>query len=203
LDAAIMLIDFMSGRTFMNIAGQIKLNERLKLHRKRLLIVCGLMLVSNVLLCKLLFRQDTNVILVPTHINKDITLTTGSAYSSDYLELITRDYIGLILNLTPENYEYAQEAILKNTHPSSHGVIKHELGELAEDIKKRSVAINFRTTDMVVDLRRLQVDVRGSLETKVGLKTVSKELRKYRIVYDYMGSKLTLKEFYEVKDESL
>lgn len=187
----------------MNVANQIKLNERLELHRKKLLIVCSILLVSNLLLCGLLFRQDTNVVLVPTHINKEITLTTGSSYSSEYLELITRDYIGLILNLSPENYEYVQSTILKNTHPSSYGVIKHELDALAEDIKKRSVAVNFQTTDMVVDKKRLQVDIRGYLETKIGLKTVSREQRKYRIIYGYMGSKLTLKEFFEVKDESL
>jgi type IV conjugative transfer system protein TraE len=186
----------------MNVANQIRLNKQLQGSFTKLMILSGVLLVSNLLLTAIIFRQDLRVMLVPTHINKEVTITVGSV-SEEYLELITRDYIGLILNLTPENYEYAESSILKHTHPSSYGAIQHELGELARDIKSRNVAISFSMTDMVVDKRNLKIDVTGYLETKIGLKSVSREVKQYRVTYDFTGSRLTLKEFYEVKDESL
>lgn len=186
----------------MNVASQIQLNKQLKGCLTKLVLLSAVLLVSNLLLTAAIFRQDHRVILVPTHLNKELMTTVGSV-SEEHLELITRDYIGLILNLTPENYAYAESSILKHTHPSSYGSIQHELGELARDIKDRNVVINFLTTDMVVDKQKLKVDVTGYLQTNIGLKAISKELKKYRIGYDFTGSRLTLKEFYEVKDESL
>jgi type IV conjugative transfer system protein TraE len=186
----------------MNVASQIQLNKQLKGSLTKLMFLSGVLLISNLFLTATIYRQDLRVVLVPTHLNKELIVTIGSV-SEEYLELITRDYIGLILNLTPENYEYAESSILKHTHPSTYGVLQHELAELARDIKTRNVSIYFSMTDMVVDKQKLTVDVTGHLQTNLGLKAISRELRRYRIIYDFTGGRLMLKEFYEVKDESL
>lgn len=184
----------------MDISNQIKHNAQLKRNLHSISIMCGILVISNFLLAISLYKQDSRTILIPTHISKNF-MVTDEKVSEEYLELISRDIAHQMLNLTPENYNYVEASILKMAHPSSYGTIKQELNELAHDIKSRDVSTNFSLSEININKQNFKVSIQGYLETKIGLRSISRELKKYHIIYDYSGGTLTLKEFYEVKDE--
>lgn len=184
----------------MNVASQIQHNYRLKRHRSWLIISGTILMISNLLLSLYITNLESRTIVVPTYIPKEISLTNKHV-SEEYLELMARDVINMILNITPHSYEYVESYLLKLSHPSHYGKLKQELMELAEDIKMRDVSISFFITHMTVDVSNLKVAVEGHLETRVGLKTVNRELRKYNVVFDYTGARFSIKDFYEVENE--
>lgn len=184
----------------MNLGRQIQVNSDLSKHRSLLIIVCAILLCSNLLLCISVVTKDTNTILLPMTLTKSFSVS-GKEVSEEYLELISRDLIQSILNITPNNYEYNKEAILKLVHPSFYGALKQQLDTLSEDVKQRQISIYFLPAEMKVSNEELTSEITGYLETRIGLKEVGKLLKKYRMKFDYTGSQLTLKEFYEVSDE--
>jgi conjugal transfer pilus assembly protein TraE len=183
----------------MNINEQIKANRNLLKHRNLLVIILVVMLISNTLLAFYLFKVDSKIIVIPSQVRKEFYLTE-SKVSNEYLELMTRDFTNLILNLTAENYEYVKTSVLKHTKPDYYEKIKHELDGLATDIKLRNVTTTFFIKEIILDTETLTSEVKGVLDTRIGLTTVSSVNKVYKIVFDYSLSYLSLKEFYEVED---
>lgn len=180
----------------MNVAGQIKLNNELKRHRSILLYSTACLLFTNVVLSGYLLAQDTKVVLVPTHVNKELTLSQ-SRVTEEYLEVIVRDIATQLLNLTPSTYEYVEAQILKLALPSNYAHLKEDLKVLGDDIKDRDISVGFRISEVSVDVKNLECDVIGQLETRLGTTGISTERKTYKFLFDYSGSKLALKEFYE------
>ncbi|MDF3047695.1 MAG: conjugal transfer protein TraE [Candidatus Midichloriaceae bacterium] len=184
----------------MNIAQQVKANQRLRLEKLILGVLSGVLLLSNLGLTWHIVFKETTTIIVPTQINRSFSVG-NSGVSEEYLEMVARDLVTQLLNLTSENYEYVENAMLKIAHPSSYWKLRSELEELASDIKLRKVSVAFAITEMRIDKEALQVDVTGNLETRLGTKTIKREIKKYRVIFDYGAYQLALKEFYEVKDD--
>lgn len=183
----------------MNVNEQIKINRKLLKHRNWLLVGVTMMLLSNVLISSYLYRVDSKVVIVPSQVREEFYVTDKKV-SEGYLESMTRDFAFLILNLTSENYQYVEATVLKLTTPEYYEKMKHELDALATDIKQRNVTTSFFPKEILVDNEQLITEVQGVLDTKVGLTTVSRENKVYRMVFDYSLGYLSLKEFYEVKD---
>ncbi len=183
----------------MNVNEQIKTNRTLQRHRKLLVIMLVCLLISNSLLAYCLVNLDSKIIVIPSQVTKEFYVTEKKV-SSEYLELMTRDFTNLILNLTADNYEYVKTSVLKQTKPDYYEKIKHELDALATDIKQRNVTTTFFIKELVIDPENLTSEVKGVLDTRIGLTTVSSINKVYRVVFDYSHSYLSLKEFYEVAD---
>lgn len=184
----------------MNLAEQIKLNKQLEYHRILLSVVGALLLIINLLLSLYIFLQDKQTIIVPSFIPREFNVTTKTA-SSEYIELMARDIAMQVLNLTQENYEYTKNSLLRIAHPTSYGQLKTQLDELATDIRDRNLSINFTISNIVVDQEGQSAQVSGYLETKVGSKTVSRDLKTYSILFSYVAGTLTLRNFFEVAHE--
>ncbi|MCE2993409.1 MAG: TraE/TraK family type IV conjugative transfer system protein [Alphaproteobacteria bacterium] len=180
----------------MNVAGQITLNKQLKKHKSVLLYSTAYLLFSNVVLCGYLISQDTKTVLVPTHINKELTLSQ-SHVSEEYLEVIVRDIAMQLLNLTPDTYDYVETQILKLALPSNYAHLQEDLRVLGDDIRSRNISIGFQISQIVVDVKSLECEVTGYLDTRIGTSGVARERKQYKFEFDYSASKLALKEFYE------
>lgn len=185
----------------MNIASQLKLNEQLKNQRSILVYSTVCLLLSNTLLSVYLITQDKQIVLVPTHINKELTISQFNI-TEEYLEVIVRDIAMQLLNLTPDTYEYVESQILKLALPSNYGHLKAELKVLGDDVRSRNISVAFQIQEIAVDAKTLECEVVGYLETRMGTMTVAREKKTYRFDFAFENSRLGLKEFHEVRQEN-
>jgi type IV conjugative transfer system protein TraE len=159
------------------------------------------LVVANLALSISILTNNTHTILVPMSVSKQFSVGIKDV-SNEYIELIARDLTQSILNITPDNYEYTKETVLKLAHPAFYGALQQQLDELVEDVKTRQIGIHFYPIEMSINKDELTAEVSGYLETRIGLKQISKEVRKYHLAFDYSSSQFTLKEFFEVSNEN-
>lgn len=164
--------------------------------------ICLILAVICLLLAGSLFFSKKTIVLVPNSLSGKTTITSQSP-SIEYVEAFSRDVINLMLNVTPDNTEYANQQILKITHPAFHGVLKQELEARKEDINKRKITTYFSGQNLVVNLEQDQVLVSGVLNTLLGKELVSKESKTYFLGYKYSGFGLQIVDFHEVDPKEL
>jgi len=183
----------------MNTQHLVQINKKLLGQQKILCVLTSALVLIIALLSFGIARIDQTTIIVPSTINKQFQVS-NSKPSLDYLELLSRDIVGLLLNITPINNEYSKQSILKITDPSFHGQMNVEIDGLVKDLKERNISLSFATKDILVDIDQLAVEVHGILESRIGFKVVSTEKKKYQIRFKYNNSTVSLIEFFEVED---
>lgn len=171
-----------------------------KVQRNWFAALAGVMIVSNIALSIYINFQDRMVVIVPTHISKEFEIS-NSHITPNYLEMRARDVVQSFLNLTPQNIEYFEEILLGMAHPKFHGELQQQIGELRKDVKGREVRTFFVINETNVAIDNLEVEVTGYLETFVGSRQTSTELKKYLIGFDYSNARLLLTKFYEAEQE--
>lgn len=170
------------------------------IQRNILLATTGLLLISNIVLGTYINFQDSKIVVIPSQVTKAFEVSTKGV-STEYIELMARDVVQSLLTLTADNIDYFGEVLLKIAHPKFHGELKQQMSELEEDVKKREVRIHFSISEIETDKTNLLAEVNGYLDTYVGLRKTSTELKKYIVGFDYTGGRLMLTKFYEVEEE--
>lgn len=184
----------------MEAASQIKMLSQLKQQRKVLAIIavvsglCTLLLTVNTLL------EKRTVVVIPAHVAKEFEIS-NKGVSEEYLELMSRDFIQSFLNITPESREYINGYLLRMAHPDYHGELKQQLAELFEEIVTKQITLHFNLSEMAIDRERLTAQANGYLVKHMGERKIESKLRQYHIAFANNGTRLLLKEFYEVEDE--
>jgi conjugal transfer pilus assembly protein TraE len=173
----------------------LSLNLVLK-QRNILAATCALLIVSNTILAVTSLFSTREMILIPNGLDKE-TAISNKKMSPAYLEAITRDVIGLMLNITPSNTDYAIRSVLKITHPSFYGQLKHELSRNAEDVIKRRITTFYFPKSIQVT-GDTKVMVTGDLSTYLGKEMMNEEVKSYSITYAYEGFKPLVIDFHEV-----
>ncbi len=178
-----------------NSAAILELNKITK-QRNISLMICGVSLVTSLILAITIIRGDKSIILVPSTLSSEASLS-NKRVSSAYLENITRDVINTLLDVTPANANYSSEQILKITHPQFYGELKQQLSQRTEDVVSRKITTNFYAQSMVANVQNSQVFVSGKLLTFLGTKMVMEEEKTYSITYEYNNFKLLIVDFHE------
>lgn len=160
------------------------------------LLICGVMMITSLLQTIIIIRGEKSVVLVPSSLSGEVGLSNRRA-SAAYLENITRDVIKDILDVTPDNANYAAQQVLKITHPSFYGDLKQSLNKRTEDVVSRKITTNFYSKSMVVNANKNQVFISGKLSTFLGTKMVLEEEKTYSISYEYNNFKLLIVDFHE------
>jgi type IV conjugative transfer system protein TraE len=188
-----------------------------KLQRNHLAGIVVVLFMLNIMLIIKVFNQDELVILVPNSMGTFYNTTDNqeaankynrfaisrSKISKPYLEGITRDAVRTMLEITPNNVDYATKSILSMVHPSSYGEIKSYLYKVTENVKKKKTSTSFYIASIQInndDINNLKSLVEGDLVTYLGKEEVSRKRTKYSIGFLYNG-KLSLTEFVELSKE--
>lgn len=171
-----------------------KKNDILILQRNTTFAIAILLIITNFILSIALIRKDQKVILVPFGLNDKVTLSNNRPHNS-YLEAISRDIIYTVLNLTPNNVDYAEKTILSFAHGSSYGKLKNQMEELKRNIVSRKFSTVFYPIAIYPDSSTLTVVIEGILYTYFGQKEVSREEKKYEIKYNYTAGRLSIVGF--------
>jgi len=173
----------------------LELNKIIK-QRNILVLICVMMFLTSLLQIIVIFRQDKEIVLVPSFLSGEVSLNNKKA-SAGYLENITRDVINAMLDVTPSNVNYSSEQILKITHPQFYGELKQHLNKRTQDIVSKKITTNFYAKSMAADTQNNQVFVSGKLLTFLGTKMVLEEEKTYSIAYEYNNFQLLIVDFHE------
>ena len=173
---------------------------RVTKQRNFLLYATTALLLSIVIMAITLLRQERMTVVVPGYTGSEFTISNKSI-SKEYLELVARDFIATILNITPYNYDFCREKILKMTAPESYGKIKYDIEQMINDLKTRQISLRYTPISMELNEKKLEVDIGGYLTTYVGVKQTENIFSKYRIGFEYRGGGLMLTEFREITKE--
>jgi conjugal transfer pilus assembly protein TraE len=174
-------------------------NKVLK-QRNLSLMVCGVLMTTNLFLSAKVFSSNSEVVLVPNSLEKESSVTNGKA-SASYLEAITRDVVNLMLNVTPSNTEYTSKTILKITHPAFHGQLKKELVSRNKDVIQRRVSTFFSPNSMTITENFDGAVIVGQLSTYLGKEEVLTESKTYVVSYSFDGFRPLVADFHEVTQE--
>lgn len=180
---------------------QVLINKLPALIRQRNIIAILLMIMifSNLLLSFKVVGKDETVIVMPSEVSGKYKLT-GDSINEFYLRDRANEIIRVILNITPNNLEQMYEAILRTAPPSNHFALKAELNKLGKEIMTRNVSIAFFPTSTQVNTKNLTAKIEGEFHSLFGGSS-SQSVRTYHLGFTYTGNKLSLVEFFEIKEE--
>lgn len=162
-------------------------------------MVCILLLI--VLLLSIgLVKKDNKTILVPFNLQDKLSISRNKV-QNDYLVNVSSNVITTILNLTPNNVEYAEKTILNHTNSKSYGVLKNQFRIIKNNIISRKITTAFYPLSIYPNEESLTVQVEGILNSYLGQREVSSEKKKFEIKYDYSFGKLSIVGFTELMED--
>jgi conjugal transfer pilus assembly protein TraE len=177
-----------------------KKNDILAQQRNISVIIAFVLLVIDLMLVVLLLKRDATTILVPSSLTSSVSISTKRPHNT-YLESFSRDVVYTMLNLTPNNVEYAEKAILSFAHGSAHGILKSQLERIKVSIMSKKFSTTFYPIAIFPDSTTMSVLVEGMLHTFLGQKEVERKKKKYEIKYDYTAGRLTIVGFSEIVED--
>ena len=175
--------------------------RKLRLQRNVLLVVVGMLLISQLVLAVVLYRQDVVTRLVPTLTEEQLigTRTVNDAA----LKARAQQVIYLLFSMHKENVEAVTSALLKQVDHSSYDAFKEQIEALAADIQQRNYRYVFADTQgYVCDTEQLTVTIQGYLETYLAGKQLESQFKQYRVSFVNRGGVLTLQHFEEAAHET-
>ena len=183
----------------MDFAYQHAHSQRV-LRQRNLLGVVAIVLAAAVALL-LLFSasRDREVVLQPV-LRSPLTVSSAGV-SREYLEMVTRDTAILTLDRSPANLDYWMKSVLEIVSPRAQGKIKADLLRIVNEQRGSSISQYFTLQSMKIDPAGLQSSVTGQLNTVVGQKVISSQVRTFQFDWEYSGMSLKLIGFGMVQSE--
>lgn len=168
--------------------------------RAALAALLGLSLLANLALSVGLASVERMTVLVPA-VSGPAWEVGGGRAGLRYLEDIGRTVAVTLLTLTPENAEHAREAAARLAHASARGAIGSWVAAEASRMARRDLSTAFYPGKIEADPGRLTVIIGGELATWVGREPVSRERKRYRLVFRVDAGRIGLLRFEELKEE--
>ena len=175
----------------------ISVLEKVTKQRNMVLIVSGVMLLSNLFLSIGIMKINREVILVPG-IDREFKIR-GTDVSLSYLEEWSRITLVGLLDLTPNNVLHKKSMILKHTLTGSIQDISQYFAEKSEQHKEFDLITYFtETKPLEIDPETLSVKATGILTIGYGKKHFEDRDAEYQLEFQMQSGKLKLKKFIEI-----
>lgn len=162
--------------------------------RNVLIVIGGILLLSNIVLSICLFTQKQKTIIVPANLQKELEFS-GNEVSISYLEEMTTLFSNLLLDLTPKNIAYKSKLVLRYVEPGAYHDLQSYFDKEEKKHKEYNLVSNFSLTEMNVIPDLLSVDIYGVLISKFGSEGTKEQNVVYRISYKNVGGKLLITGF--------
>ncbi|MBS0272302.1 MAG: type IV conjugative transfer system protein TraE [Proteobacteria bacterium] len=139
--------------------------------RNGLLILGGVLSLSNVLLVAALICKSERTILVPPYINKTLWVE-GREVSKEYLEEMGAYLSKLLLDISPSSFSYNHETLLKYATPEAYGTLKNQLLKDGEHYIQLQLSTHFKPIEVTANPKSLEVHVKGLLTSFIAGKQI-------------------------------
>ena len=144
-----------------------------------------IMVVSNILIGIALLStiNKEKIILVPQVAPEMKMWVSQSQASPEYLSMLTRNALDLLLNVTETSIDAQQAALLSLVAPKYREDLKQKLINITGQVKTNNISQNFYIESIKVILNKNQVFVMGHLNQYVDKNNVSTSQQFYKITY--------------------
>lgn len=171
--------------------------------KRFILILLTLSVLTNLLVCFMLFTRKTIVqtVLTPPEIRRTLTVS-NVAFSKEYLEEIAPYHAYLLLNNTPQNVDFQNKQLLNAVAAEYKGALEKELNVKALWHKKRNLSSYFTSLQAAADVQDNTVKLKGRFEVKQNDKIISSKDRELLLSYRNTNGTIELmsiKEIYQQK----
>ena len=164
-----------------------------------LFVLVVLLAISNVIAWGAYIKASQRYIIVgvPPHVSAPFKVT-DSGVDASYLKQMSLFYIDTRLNFNEGMIAGADQILLENTDSRYYAALKSQLLQEQTYIKDHKISSYFVPTIIKTDPIDLNVLVEGILERWVGLESIGKENKTYRLQFSYDDGRLKIKSFQEV-----
>lgn len=181
----------------------VVINNVSNLSKQRNLFLCLtiMLAISSVLLSLKLLNSDEKIILTPG-LNQEVFIS-NSGVSQSYLEEVTMMYLPLLLDLTPETFDYKASTIMKYvSHSNSNYMqqLQKYFADAKDQYRKFSLSTSFAVKNLEVNAKEMQVIANGTLVSRYGQEGYNSMAASYQISYEWIGGYLRLKEFSKLQE---
>ena len=167
--------------------------------RFALAVLLGLSMLANLVLSHGLATRERMTVLVPAVSGP--VWTVGETWAGRrYLEDTARTAAVTLLTLTPENAAHVRAAAARMSHASARGAIAAWVETEAARLEKRDLATAFYPERIETVPDDLAAEVSGELVTWLGREEVTRERKRYRLVFAVDGGRMGLLRFEERED---
>jgi type IV conjugative transfer system protein TraE len=123
------------------------------------------------------------IVLVPQVSPEYKMFVTNSQASDSYLNVLSRNVLDLLLNITPENVAAQQSALLQMVNPSYRATLKSKLDVISDNLKENNLSSNFYLDNVRVIQGQNIVIVKGTLIQYINNDSASTAEQMYRIKF--------------------
>jgi len=182
----------------MNALGVNKKNQSLYLQRNTLLVIFGLMLLSNLLLALFAFSRNERLVVIPA-LKEEVYITGANDFSESYIEQMTVFFTSMLFDLTQENIGYKSQALLKHVDAKSYHEFLDYYNQEKVKCTKYKLVTKFDITGMRIFKNGQEVEIQGLLSSSFGAGTHEQKQVTYSLSYVKSHGKLLLNNFNEKK----
>lgn len=168
--------------------------ETLARHKKVLMGVVLILLISNMALTLGLLVQKQRIILIPPTIKRSFWVE-GEEVSPEYLEEMSLFMAHQILDLSPGSAARQKDLVLSYVSSAFYNPLKKRLEEEEAYLKKEQVSTSFKAEHVEVDTKTLSVKIRGTMTHYVASQKIKSMQEEYGLTFGFEGSRLKLQEF--------
>jgi conjugal transfer pilus assembly protein TraE len=185
----------------MNLATYRSHLEKIISQRNGYLVMAsGLILLCLLQSIVIIFSYGRErIVIVPATIEKSFWVDSNNV-SPEYLSLMTKYYLSLRFNLTPENVAEQREELLRYIDPAYYSDLKSRLVQEEDRIREQHINMVFYPVDVKENTKKMQVIVDGDLKINIGDAPIPTKRTRYLISYRYRAGRLLIKSFEEVKN---
>lgn len=159
--------------------------------RNGLLLLAGVLSLSNVLLVGALICKSERTILVPPYINKTLWVE-GKEVSQEYLEEMGAYLSKLLLDISPSSFSYNHETLLRYAVPEAYGSLKSQLIKDGEHYIQLQLSTHFKPLEVIANPKSLEVHVKGLLTSFMAGKHIRDSQESLLLQFTQRGGGLLL-----------
>lgn len=159
--------------------------------RNAIAVVSGVQALSMAALIIALLCKSERTILMPPEIKREMWFQGGHV-SASYLESMAEYISKLLLDITPSSFPRNHEQILKFATPEAYGALKKQLMTDGEQYTKLQLSTHFYPTQLTVNQKTLEVDVKGTLTSYIAGKKVQDSQETITLKFTHRGAGMLL-----------
>lgn len=127
---------------------------------------------------------------------------SDGAVDSNYINMMSENFVYAMLNVTPKTVSHQHELILKYVSPSVYSAFRESLLNQEKRIKSKELSSQIEITKIRSNPQTLKSVVTGELSRMVGTRKLKQEQVNYLLAFDYSLGRLSIKAFKPLKGHS-
>lgn len=161
-----------------------------------------LMVVSNVVLAVIIaFNYNRErVVIVPQVAPESKIWVSQSQASLEYLTIMSKNMLDLLLNITPETTKSQHKELLRWVAPKSRDLLESKLASIDQQLISNNLSQNFYVRSIRVVNNKNIVYVNGTLSQYIDKNLATENSQTYKITYQVSNYNVQLLDFEQVAD---